>query len=40
MLTFEEALARSAEIHNKRHALLGNGGSVACVQTALPMVGS
>jgi len=30
MLTFEEALARSAEIHNKRHALLGNGFSIAC----------
>jgi len=30
MLTFEEALARSAEIHNKRHVLLGNGFSIAC----------
>lgn len=30
MLAFEEALARSAETHKKRHALLGNGFSIAC----------
>lgn len=30
MLTFGEALTRSAEIHNKRHAFLGNGFSIAC----------
>lgn len=30
MLTFEEALDRSAEIHKKRHVLLGNGFSIAC----------
>lgn len=30
MLTFEEALARSHEIHKKRHLLLGNGFSIAC----------
>lgn len=29
MLTFEEALARAAELHKKRHLLLGNGFSIA-----------
>jgi hypothetical protein len=30
VLSFEEALARSREIHKKRHLLLGNGFSIAC----------
>lgn len=30
MFDFSEALARAAEIHNKRHLLLGNGFSIAC----------
>lgn len=30
VLSFEEALQRSGEIHNNRHLLLGNGFSIAC----------
>ncbi len=30
MLDFAGALTRSAELHNKRHLLLGNGFSIAC----------
>jgi hypothetical protein len=30
VLSFVEALARSQEIHKKRHLLLGNGFSIAC----------
>jgi hypothetical protein len=30
LLSFVEALARSQEIHKKRHLLLGNGFSIAC----------
>jgi hypothetical protein len=30
MLSFDQALQRSTEIHHKRHVLLGNGFSIAC----------